>query len=597
MLEPRTRWRFPEPVEVDPGMLARAAELGLGPRLAEILVRRGIDTPAALSAFVGPAQASLNDPGLLPDAARFRDRIVAARDRGERVLVFGDFDADGVSGLAVLTLALRRLGIDVVPYVPSRLEEGHGLSLAGIEAAVAARASVIVTVDTGTSSADEVGLANGRGVDVLITDHHRVPARLPTAVALVNPHRPDAEYPDRGLTGAGVAFTLARLLLGADALDLADLAAIGTVADVAPILGENRAIARLGLERIRTAPRPGIAGLLAAAAIAPAACDLETLAFAVAPRLNAAGRVGEASDAARLLLTDDADEAAALAEALQAANGLRRDLTRSAIAEARISPDAVDEARATIVHGAWAVGIVGLVASRLAEERGRPAIVGADLGPVIRASARSDGRLHLADALAACGDLLVRHGGHAGAAGFEIEADRWLDFRDRFLTLAGSIPPADPVPTLALDLAVPALDVGYDLLRELGRLAPAGVGNPEPLVAILGLTVVRAREASGGHSQLVLRRDRDVLDGIAFGWPELAGLVYEGDRIDVVARLASRRFGGIESLQLELRDAAPAGSQRPAARPPVAVAVAPGPGPAPLPAPVTEPIGLPASGS
>jgi single-stranded-DNA-specific exonuclease len=277
--------------------------------------------------------------------------------------------------------------------------------------------------------------------------------------------------------------------------------------------------------------------------------------------------VGEAWDAARLLLAEDADEAAALAATLQEANGRRRDLTRGAIAEARISPDAVDDSPATIVHGPWPVGIVGLVASRLSEERGRPAIVGADLGDVIRASARSDGRLHLADALAACSDLLVRHGGHAGAAGFEIAADRWGDFRDRFMALAGAVPARDPVPTLALDLAVPATGVGYDLLRELALLAPAGVGNPEPLVAILGLTVVRAREASGGHSQLVLRRERDVLDGIAFGWPELSSLVHEGDGVDVVARLASRRFGGFESLQLEIQDAAPAGVQRPVRQP------------------------------
>jgi single-stranded-DNA-specific exonuclease len=590
VLEPRARWVFPNPLDLDPRLLDAGLALGLSPRVIELLARRGIGDAADLAGFLGPAEAALNDPRGLPDAAAFEARVRLAQERGERVMVFGDFDADGITGLAILTIALQRLGIDVLPYVPSRLDEGHGLSLAAVDAAVTAGAAVVITVDTGTSSLAEVTAARERGLDVVITDHHRVPDQLPPAVAIVNPHRHDATYPDRRLSGSGVAFTLARLLLGEAALELADLAAIGSVADVAPVVGENRGIVRLGLERIRGTAgpiRPGIAALLGAANLAPADVDLETLSFAIAPRLNAAGRVGEAMDAARLLLSEDAEEAATLAATLQAANAVRRDLTRTAMAEARTSPDAVDEQPATMVHGPWPVGIVGLVASRLAEERRRPAIVGADLGSVIRGSARSDGRLHLADTLAATGDLLIRHGGHAGAAGFEILTERWDTFRERFLALAATAERADPIASLDIDLAVPALAVGYELLRELARLEPVGTGNPEPLVAILGLTVVRAREATGGHTQLVLRRDRDVLDGIAFGWPELSTSVVEGDRIDIVARLQSRRFGGFESLQLNVRDAAPHGLRVP--RP--LVAVGPGiepmnvvPAPAPMPA-------------
>jgi single-stranded-DNA-specific exonuclease len=407
---------------------------------------------------------------------------------------------------------------------------------------------------------DEVAAANASGIDVLITYHHNEPPVLPAAHAIVNPHRPDATYPDTRLAGSGVAFTLARLLLGDAALGLADLAAIGTVADLAPVLGENRAIVQLGLERLRTAPRPGIAALMAAAKLAPADVDLETLAFAIAPRLNAAGRVGEAFDAARLLLSEDPEEAQALAATLDAANVTRRDLMKTAVAEARTSPDAVDDAAATIVKGAWPVGIVGLVASRLADERGKPAIVGAELGDIVRASCRSAGGLHLADALGACSDLLLRHGGHAGAAGFEIEAANWPAFRDRFLAIAEAAAPPDPTPSIALDLALRARDVDYALHRDLQKLAPCGAGNPEPLVAVLGLTVTKVRQTGdGGHTSLVLKRRLDVLDGIAFGWPELAREVAEGDVIDVVAQLRSRRFGGIESLQLEIRDAARSG--------------------------------------
>jgi single-stranded-DNA-specific exonuclease len=560
VLAPRSRWRFPVPVTVAPSLFEVGRELGIGARVVALLAARGVTGEDDLRRFLGDPAGSLHDPGRLPDASLFRARIWRAQEASERVLVFGDFDADGITGLAILTLALRRLGVTAIPYVPSRLEEGHGLSRAAIEAARAAGATVIITVDTGTSSVDEVAAANSAGIDVLITDHHHVPAVLPPALAIVNPHRDDATYPDRRLAGSGVAFTLARLLLGDVALDLADLAAIGTVADLAPVLGENRAIVQLGLERLRSNPRPGLAALLAAAKIAPADVDLEGLSFRIAPRLNAAGRVGEAFDAASLLLAEDPAEAERLAGVLEAANLTRRDLMRTAIAEARISPDAVDDAAATVIKGPWPVGIVGLVASRLADERRRPAIVGAELGTVVRASCRSAGGLHLADALVSCSDLLIRHGGHAGAAGFEIEAERWPEFRERFLVLAAAEGPPDPVPTLDVSLTVRAREVDYALHRDLRRGEPWGAGNPEPLVAVLGLTVTRVREAGGGgHTQLTLKRQLDVLDGIAFGRPELAREVYEGDVIDVVAQLRSRRFGGIESLQLDIRDAAPSG--------------------------------------
>jgi single-stranded-DNA-specific exonuclease len=579
VLAPRSNWRFPDPVVLPPSLVQVGHELGLGPRVVALLAARGVTAEDDLRLFLGDPAGSLHDPARLPDAGVFRDRLARARERSERVLVFGDFDADGITGLAILTLALRRLGIETIPYVPSRLEEGHGLSRAAVEAAMAAGATVIVTVDTGTSSIEEVALANAAGIDVLITDHHRVPAQLPPALAIVNPHRADATYPDRRLAGSGVAFTLARLLLGDAALDLADLAAIGTVADLAPVLGENRAIVQLGLERLRSGPRPGLAALLATAGVVAASIDLETLSFGLAPRLNAAGRVGEAFDAARLLLADDAAEAERLAAILEAANLTRRDLMKTAVAEARTSPDAVEDAAATIVRGPWPVGIVGLVASRLADERRRPAIVGADLGPIVRASCRSAGTLHLADTLAACSDLLIRHGGHAGAAGFEIATEQWQAFRKRFLALAAEAGPPDPVATLALDVAIRGRDVDYALHRDLQKLAPCGMGNPEPLVAVLGLTVTKVREAGGGHTQLVLKRRLDVLDGIAFGWPELARSVAEGDVIDVVAQLRSRRFGGIESLQLEIRDAAPSGFHPESRAILDAVPVAVGPGP------------------
>ena len=495
-------------------------------------------------------------------------------------MVFGDFDADGLDGLAILVLALRRYGLTVEPYVPSRLDEGHGLSLAAVDTAERNGVTLIVTVDTGSSSAAEIAVAAERGVGVIVTDHHRLPPTLPPAVAVVNPHRADSRYPDIRLAGSGVAFKVAQLILAdvpggpAAALDLADLATIGTVADVAPIVGENRSIARLGLEQMRRAPRPGIAALLDRARVAPKDMDLDTIAYALAPRLNAAGRVGEALEAARLLLAEDAVEASTHADALETANKTRRDLMGSAVDEARALVAADPDRPAAIVHGPWPVGIVGLVAARLAEDGSRPAIVGADLGDTIRASCRSDGTVDLGAALESCADLFTRYGGHAGAAGFELPAERWPAFVERFEAIVRHAVPSDPRAVLAIDLALPALGVDYALYRELAALAPYGPGNPQPLVAVLGLTVLRVRQAGTDHTSMTLRRDRDVLDGIAFGRVDIAALVREGDVIDVVARLASRTFGGFESLQLEIRDAAPSGAHPEAAI--VLAAAAPG---------------------
>ena len=575
MLTPRSRWTFPDPVGIPGLLLEDGARRGLSARVLEVLVRRGMLDDGGLETFLAPPEEALHDPRLLPDADRFLGRIRHARDEGEGVLVFGDFDADGLSGLATMTLALRRAGLRAEPYVPSRQDEGHGLSLQAIEAARASACTVIITVDCGSTSHAEIAVAVERGIDVLVTDHHRMPDVAPAAQAIVNPHRADSAYPDRRLTGSGVAFKVAQLVLAEipdgpeAALDLADLAVIGTVSDVAPIVGENRAIARIGLDRLRRGARPGLAALLARAGVAPATADLETVSFVLAPRINAAGRMGDATDAAALLLAGDAETATALADRLESANLARRDLTKQTLAEVetavRDAPDSAGEP-AIVVRGPWPVGIVGLVAARLAEDGARPVVIGAEVGDLIRASCRASG-FDLAAALDGCRDLFIRHGGHAGAAGFEIEATRWDAFRTRFMAAAALVvrPDADPRPELRLDLALAAVDVDYPLLRELAWVAPTGQGNPEPLIAILGLTVTRVRAATGGHTQLTLRRDRDVLDGIAFGRADLAESVVEGDRVDVVATLASRIFGGFETLQLIVQDVAPSGSHPAAA--------------------------------
>jgi single-stranded-DNA-specific exonuclease len=602
-------WRLAHAAAVDDECAALAAERGISPRLLALLAARGVATAGELTGFLAPAEDGLHDPRLLPDAEAALRRVSEARARCERILVYGDFDADGLTGLSILVLALRSLGTDVAPYVPERLGDGHGLSLRAIERAAGEGRTLIVTADCGTSSAAEIELARSRGIDVLVTDHHHAATWPAAAVAVVNPVRDDSTYPERSLTGAGVAWKVAHLLIGelggegrlagSDAAaaggglalpqvvrEMADLALIGTVADVAPILGENRSIARLGLEQLRIGARPGLAALLERAGVVPDGLDLDDIGFAIAPRLNAAGRMGEAVRAADLLLASDPAVAAELAEEIEKANLDRREITRHALVEARrelglgpgrdAAPNPADDATdspttapadlpaALLVRGEWPVGIIGLIAGRLAEDLGRPAVVATTLDAgagTLRASCRSGGALNLAEALIACSDLLIRHGGHKAAAGFDIAADRWSEFAARFLAIAAAeVRPSVP-PELTVDLVLPGDSVDYDLVREIGLLAPTGAGNPAPSLVVTGLTVLRVRPAAGGHTQLVLRRKLDVLDGIAFRRPDLAAMLHEGDRIDVVARVASRRFGGFESIQLEVIDVAPEGEQ------------------------------------
>ena len=566
-LVPVHRWRLPDVDGASPELLAATTERGLGERLALVLANRGYEGASDVAALLGEPEEILHDPHLLPDADGFRERVEAAVQRRERVLVFGDFDADGLTGLAILVEAFRSLGLDASPYVPSRVDEGHGLSLPAVAHAAAEGRSLIVTVDCGTTSHAEIDAAAAAGIDVLVTDHHQVPAVLPNAAAVVNPHRAGSAYPDSRLAGSGVAFKLACLLLadrpgGRDeSLALAELAAIGTVADMAPILGENRAIARIGLERLRAAPRPGLAALLRSAGVAPESVDLETVGYVIAPRLNAVGRVGEAAAAAELLLARTDEDAERLAAELEAANVLRRELSRAALLEARAAALLDPDAPIIVVAGDWPVGIVGLVAGRIADEHGRPAVVVSRVGEPWRASARGPRGFDLAAAFAACGDLFERHGGHPGAAGCSFASDRYDTLRERLRELAGSFV-VDTRRELVLDLVVGCRDVDYRLLRELAALEPTGPGNPPVLVGIEGLVVTRVRPAGEKHAQLTLRKGLEVLDAIAFERGDLTESVREGQGVDVVARLGSREWGGYESLRLDIRDVAPAGTLR-----------------------------------
>ena len=562
-LRPHYHWLVPEAHPLSAATIADAKRRGLSARALRVLSRRGpVDAAELASRFDAPA-AGLHDPRRLPDADALVERVRRARRDGQSVLVLGDFDADGLTGLAILTQALRRLGLVVEPYVPDRTGEGHGLSLAAVERARDGGHALIVTADTGSTSVEEVAAAGAAGIDVVVTDHHVLTGARPQALALVNPQRDDSAYPDHRLSGAGVAFKVAQLLLDdtpedqAAALALADLAAVGSIADVVPIAGENRSIVRLGLARLESDPRPGLAALMRRARVEREGISTDDISFGLAPRINAMGRIGDATVAARLLLAADTDTAEQLADEIESANRRRRELTASAMAEAREQLAATARPAFIVLVGDWPVGVIGLVAGRTAEETGHPTLVLSSSVDPWRGSARSAGGVDLAAAFASCSDLFERFGGHAAAAGCHLRAGNLAELRDRLEAFIAGQPPADERPSLAIDLVQSADAADYVLLRELAPLE--GAGDTPPLVGIAGLAVTRVRTANGGHTQLTLRRGREVVDGIAFGRTDLAEQLMEGSEIDVVARLASRTFAGLETLQLEVRDVAPAG--------------------------------------
>ncbi len=559
MISPRLEWLLPEPVP-DPPTFS-----GFGRPIATLLSRRGFGAQADLDHFLGAGVASLHDLALMTDAHAALDRLETALDAGEPIAIWGDYDADGMTSVAIWMLALRAAGATALHYVPSRIEEGYGLSRPGLEQLRAAGARLVVTCDCGIVNVEEVEVAREMGMDVVITDHHLPGRTLPRAVAVVDPHRPDCGYPDPEITGAGLSFRLATALLsrrGLDAPDLAALGAIGTIADVASMTGESRTIVRLGLEELARTSRPGLRALLARACEHPERPTARDVAFGIAPRINAAGRIAEAELAIGLLLEEDEDRAEALAEALERVHERRRELTRAAVDEASLLIAADGERTGPLaLLGAWPAGIVGLVAGRLSESLARPVAVVTRLPDELRGSMRSPADFHAAAALEACAAHLTKRGGHAAAAGFSLLATDWEAFVQSFHALprpfpAGSREPLLRAGSVEVDLVLPAAFIGWPLADEIDRLAPFGPGHREPMLAVTGLRVVDARRVGAGaeHVSIRLRRGVEVMDAIAFATPTDRPLPEPGERLDLVGTLERDMFGGIPRLRLRVVD-------------------------------------------
>lgn len=559
MPPPRLEWILPEPI-AQPPLLT-----GFGAPVATLLARRGFHDDRRVAAFLNSGSEALHPVGLMTDAEAALERIEIALAAGERIAIWGDYDADGMTAVAVWVTALRRLGADPVRFVPSRLAEGYGLSVAGLARLREAGVSLVITVDCGISNAAEVEAATGMGLAVIVTDHHLPPDRLPAAAAVVDPRRADCAYPDPDLTGAGIAYKLAAALLerrGVPAAGLAALAAIGTVADMAPMTGESRAIVRLGLAEMPEAVSPGLRALLARSAEDPSHPTARDLGFGVAPRLNAVGRLADADDAIELLLESEPGRVATLLNSLEATHRARQALTTSAMDEARgmVAGDAGSGALA-IRHDEWLPGLVGLVASRLADDLARPVAVATRVGDEVRGSIRAPADFHVGAALEACAALLLRRGGHGAAGGFSLRESDWA----AFVAALGALPrpfPADAggavarAGRLAVDLVLPARYLGWDLHAELERLAPFGPGHPEPVLAVTGLRLAGVRRVGGDGQHLAMRLQRgaEMFDAIAFGVPAERPLPALDRLLDLVGTLQRDTFNGEARLRLRALD-------------------------------------------
>lgn len=559
VIPPRLEWLLPEP------LLNPPAFAGFGRPVATLLARRGFRTDAQLDAFLHGGEGSLHDVSLMADAEHALDRLEQAIDRGERIAIWGDYDADGMTAVAIWSIALRACGAEVVRHVPSRLAEGYGLSVAGLDRLAEAGIGLVVTCDCGVVNVGEIEHARAIGLDVIVTDHHLPAGALPPAVAVVDPHRPDCSYPDADLTGAGLSFKLADALLarrGRQVADLAALAAIGTIADMAPMTGESRAIVRLGLAQLGASERAGLRSLLARTAERPEAPTARDLAFGVAPWINAAGRIDEAEIAIRLLLEEDRDDAERLAGELEAAHLQRRRLTTTAIDEARdLAAGMAGDEPLALRGDAWAPGVIGLVAGRLADALARPVAVACLVGDELRGSVRAPGDFHVAQALAACAEHLTKRGGHAGAGGFSLLPGRWDGFALAFRALPRPFPPGSAdgparADRISVDLVLPAAHLGWPLAREIARLAPFGPGHVEPVLAVTGLEVGEARRvgAGGDHVSFRMRRGVETFDAIAFATPPERELPEAGSAVDLVGTLEEDTFQGQARLRLRVTD-------------------------------------------
>jgi single-stranded-DNA-specific exonuclease len=550
----------------------------VSPILAQILINRGIRTAEDASYFLSSGITTLSDPFDLPGITAAVKRVKEALRRNERVLVHGDYDTDGLTATAIMVYTLRKIGIEPQYFIPNRMVDGYGFHPHAVDFAKKIGARLIITVDCGITSFDAVSSAKARGIDVIITDHHeplvheergssgdqsRDDFVLPEAAAVVNPKLMTVESKLSALAGAGVAFKFAQALAMSgfpnfppDAFyPLLDLAALGTIADVVPLTGENRIILKEGLRYIRNGDRPGIRALKQVSGLGSKETKAGSLSFTMVPRINAAGRLADSGDVVRLLLSDSEGEAADLSAWLDGLNSERQRIEEQVYQEAveRLGPSGPDSVIILAAKG-WHQGVLGIVASRMAERYGRPAFILAIEDGVARGSARSIPAFDICRGLTGCRDLLLSFGGHKQAAGLTMETGHIPDFEKVMVDIVKRDVGEDRVvPPLEIDAAVRLADVTHALVRQLDVLEPTGYGNPEPLLGARELSVVNPRVVGSKHLKLTVKKHSQSVDAIGFGMAALYNDLDFPPAIDAVFTPGINEWNGGRYLQLFLK--------------------------------------------
>lgn len=531
--------------------------------LAMLMNIRGLDDAAHLREFLGEGEP-LSDPFLLKDMDKAAARITRAVDNMEKIAVYGDYDADGVTSTAMLYSYLETRGADVIFYIPQREGEGYGMNMGAVEYLKEQGVSLIVTVDNGISSVQEVARANELGIDVVVTDHHRPQEILPDAVAVVDAYRPDDTSPYKHFSGVGIAFKLLMALEdgAGDVEDLleaySDLAAIGTIGDIVPLTGENRTLIRAGLERLSQSDRPGVQALLGNAGIAGKALTSTNVAFTLVPRINATGRMGAPERAVRLLISGYEEEAEVLSEEICADNEERRRV-EAEIAEAAfadIEAKGYMKDRVVVVDGEnWHHGVIGIVASRVTERCGKPCMIISRGETEAKGSGRSIEGFSLFEAICACGDLLLKFGGHPMAAGITLKPENIEAFRKRINQYAAEHFPQMPTQTVTLDCKLNPAALSVSMAQSLTQLEPFGNGNPQPVFGLFNMELSNITPVGGGgHLRLTLEKNGAVITAMRFNTKPEELPYHIGDKIDLAVQLEAREFRGQPSLTVIVRD-------------------------------------------
>jgi len=566
------RWRM---IEADDDAVQRIeSELGIHPIVARLLVQRGLTTPEAADLFLNPNLDRMHDPMLLPDAERACERLKQALASGEKIMIHGDYDGDGVTSAALWTRCLRALGADVEVFVPHRDRDGYDMRMKFVEKARQDGVKLIITTDCGIQQCDEVDQACAFGIDVIITDHHTPNAdgSLPKAVAVVNPHRKDSQYPFKYLAGVGVALKLCEALtqyLGHSVASFRksflDLAAIGTITDVVPLIDENRIIVKHGLRFLKDTRKLGLRALLEACGYSDRTIDAGMISHGVGPRLNAASRIDETVYALDILLTKEPSEATALARKLNELNAKRKEDQARVEEEAfaQIAQLDLAEARCLVLSGdTWPAGIVGLVAGKVVQRLHRPCVaIALDKSGLARASARSIHAFNVLDAIESCKDLLSAYGGHAHAAGLSIASEHVAEFATRMNRIAAaSLSDEDCVATLDVAMEIDPTHLTYDLLAQLESLAPFGAANARPLFVSRGVRIneVRCMGKESEHLKLILGIEGlnrwDTVDAPWFYRGDLIQSLGSVDSLDFCYQPNINEFNGKRSIQFIVED-------------------------------------------